>query len=75
MEKPRLEEFPAEYDGIEGRTIINEELLDKYSSEFQALQCLVEGCGNGVFGRPVGPVSKLMGVKVGREAGFNMPQY
>lgn len=73
----QVEEFPAEYAqyGIERRTINSEEYPDICPSVFQVIQSLVESCGNGILCRPVGPVSKLMGVKSGREASFNVSQY
>lgn len=70
-----MDEFPDEYvlyDGIESRTIINKGHPDIRSSVFQVLQILVEGCSNSIC-RPVGPVSKLIGVKDRWEAGFNLP--
>lgn len=73
-----MDEFPDEYvwyDGIESGTLINKEHPDICSSVFQVLQSLVEGCSNSIICRPVGPVSKLMGVKGRWEAGFNMPEY
>ncbi len=75
--KAQMKEFPdknVRYDAIERRTIIDEEHPDVCTSVFKVLQSFVKCCSNGIFSRPVDPISKLVGVKGGREAGFNMPQ-
>ncbi len=61
--KAQMKEFPdknVRYDAIEHRTVIDEEHPDV--------------CSNGILCRPVSPISKLVGVKDRREAGFNVPQ-
>ncbi len=72
--KAQMKEFPdknVRYDAIEHRTVIYEEHPDVCTSVFHSF---VECCSNGILCRPVGPISKLVGVKDRREAGFNVPQ-
>jgi len=70
-----VEEFAddyVQYDGIECRTINNEEYPDICPNVFKVIQSLVDGSGNCILCRPVGPVS---GGGQKWEEGFNVPQY